>query len=62
MKYCFCGDQINPNRVKLGYNTCLTHGEQQAKKHKHTIVTLHKSHQMVVRDLQLLKNLNKYAT
>ena len=27
-----CGDEFNPKRKKLGYNTCLTCGDNEAKK------------------------------
>ena len=28
MKICLCGDDINPERYKLGYRTCLVCGEE----------------------------------
>lgn len=42
--YCDCTNYINPARVALGYNTCLTCGEQAAKtqRNRYTIVPMHK--------------------
>lgn len=62
MYFCVCcsGD-VNPKRWQLGYHTCLVCGDKQAKEYKHTIVPLAKSNYQPVTDLNLLKQLNKYA-
>ena len=39
---CECGAQIHPARYALGYLTCLTCGEQAARRKKHTVIPLHK--------------------
>ena len=36
-----CGAQIHPARYALGYLTCLTCGEQAARRKKHTVIPLH---------------------
>lgn len=60
--YCHsCHQPIIAARAVLGYDTCLTCGEAEAKQVKHTIVPLTKSNYIVVSDLELLKGLNKYA-
>lgn len=61
--YCvICSDDINPNRFRLGYKTCLICGEKNARRMKHTIVNLHKSNYVPITDLNLLKGINsKYA-
>jgi len=62
MFYCnHCGDDVAPNRYRLGYKTCLVCGERKAKQYKHCIVPLAKSNYQPITDLSLLKQLNKYA-
>jgi hypothetical protein len=39
---CACNAPIHPRRAALGYTTCLTCGEQQARQRKHTVIPLHK--------------------
>lgn len=51
-------EDIPIKRYKLGYRTCLTCGEAQAKKVKHTIAPMPKSNYMLFTDLSLLKGLN----
>lgn len=53
-----CGDEINPQRYKLGYKTCLRCGESRAKQVRHCIVPMPKSNYIVVTDLALLQGLN----
>jgi ribosomal protein S14 len=55
-----CGDQYPYPRYLLGYKTCLQCGEQSARLKKHTIAPLQKSNYILIRDPQLLKQLNKY--
>ena len=61
MQCYHCDLSILPARSALGYDTCLSCGEKEAKKIRHTIVPLTKSNYIVVSDLSLLKGLNKYA-
>ena len=53
-----CDNHIATSRHVLGYRTCLTCGEVDARKVIHTIVPMHKSNYMVVTDLRLLKGIN----
>lgn len=55
---CLCGEVVPPLRAELGYRTCLSCGEQEARKRKHTIAPLPKSNYMVFTDPSLLKGLN----
>ncbi len=58
--YCrFCGDDINPQRYRLGYGSCLDCGERLARKRKHTVVPMHKSNYQVVTNRDILQWLNK---
>lgn len=54
---CYIED-IAVQRYALGYRTCLTCGEKQAKKVKHTVAPMPKSNYMLFTDLSLLKGLN----
>ena len=59
MQHCNqCGGDIADARHALGYKTCLSCGEQEARSYKHTIVPMPKSNYIVVTDLELLKGLN----
>jgi len=53
-----CGDQVSSGRHALGYKTCLSCGEQEARSYKHCIVPMPKSNYIVVTDFELLKGLN----
>jgi len=53
-----CGDGVETKRHELGYKTCLSCGEEEARSYKHTIVPMPKSNYIVVTDLELLKGLN----
>jgi len=55
---CCYAERIPPARAKLGYKTCMSCGEAQAKTRKHTIVPMPKSNYIVVTDRTLLLNLN----
>lgn len=53
-----CGQAYSQERKAAGYATCLQCGELEARKVKHTIVPMHKSNYVVIRDLNLLKGIN----
>ena len=53
-----CTNEMAQARAALGYKTCLSCGEKQARKVKHTIVPMPKSNYIVVTDMSLLKGLN----
>jgi hypothetical protein len=58
---CFCGqcgNAIPTRRSMLGYTTCMSCGENDASKVKHTIVPMPKSNYIVVTDMSLLVGLN----
>ena len=55
-------DKVAPKRVEAGFITCLRCGEADAKKVKWCVtITAHKGAYGVVRDKEMLKQLNKYA-
>lgn len=54
---CYIEDIPLP-RYQLGYRTCLTCGEAQAKRVKHCVAPLNKSNYMLFTDVSLLKQLN----
>lgn len=56
--HCKCGEQIEPERVALGFYICLSCGEERAKRKLHTIVPLNKSNYIVVTNRQDLLGLN----
>jgi ribosomal protein L37AE/L43A len=43
-----CGEPVLPQRAAIGYKTCLSCGERDAKSVKHTIVPMHKSNYIPV--------------
>lgn len=53
-----CGDEYPEARFKLGYKTCLTCGQKEAKQIKHTVVPMPKSNYILVTDPSLLIGLN----
>lgn len=59
---CLCGNKVPRRRAELGYKTCLSCGDEQAKKRRHCIVPLAKSNYTVITDITLLKGLNKYVS
>lgn len=62
MYYCVkCSNDVNPARWKLNIHLCLECGESQARERKHCIVPMAKSNYQPITDLNILKQLNKYA-
>lgn len=59
---CRCGEVVPPLRAQLGYRTCLSCGETQARQHRHTVAPLNKSNYMLFTDPELLKQLNPKRT
>ncbi len=53
-----CGAEYSIKRKAIGFDVCLSCGDEVAKSKKHTIVPMHKSNYMVVTDLNLLKGIN----
>jgi predicted RNA-binding Zn-ribbon protein involved in translation (DUF1610 family) len=53
-----CGMSYPDERKAIGYDTCTSCGEVQARKRKHCIAPMHKSNYMVITNLVDLKGLN----
>ena len=55
-----CGENVAPERVKLGYRVCLACGDDRALEARKlwTVAPVHKSNYMLVTDKSLLKGLN----
>lgn len=53
-----CGDEYSIQRKKLGWLSCLSCGERDAKARKHCIVPMHKSNYVPITNLQDLKGIN----
>ena len=53
-----CGEQYDPRRRALGWQTCLSCGESDARQVVHTIAPMHKSNYIHVGNLEDLKGLN----
>ena len=51
-------ERVPPARAKLGYRSCLTCGDKQAKTVKHTIAPMHKSNYMLFTNMEDLKGIN----
>ena len=56
-----CKKPYSPARAKLGITTCLTCGEADAGKVRHTVAPLNKSNYMLLSPLEL-KQLNPKRT
>ena len=50
-----CGELFQHERKAIGYDTCTSCGDEDARLVKHTIVPMHKSNYVVVSDKSLLK-------
>ena len=48
-------EEVAAKRIEAGFITCLRCGEVDARRVKHTVVPMHKSNYVVVRDRELLK-------
>ena len=59
---CRCGASVPPRRAALGYTTCLSCGEAQARRVRHTIAPLNKSNYVLVTDRTMLSQLNPKRT
>ena len=59
MATCETGSAGYDNRrAQLGYTTCVTCGEKEARQRKHTVVPLHKSNYMVPANAAELRGIN----
>jgi len=59
---CECGEEVDARRIALGYQTCLSCGDKEAKKRKFTVAPINKSNYMMITDLSQLKQLNPKRT
>ena len=58
-KPCVHCDALFPKeRERLGYDTCLTCGETEAKQRRHTVVPMHKSNYTVISNRAELLGIN----
>lgn len=58
-KPCVHCDALFPKeRERLGYDTCLTCGEAEAKQRRHTVVPMHKSNYTVISNRAELLGIN----
>jgi hypothetical protein len=56
---CNCGEQIDPRRSALGYDTCLSCGERAARLIKHTVaIPFSKGAYQLITHPDLLRNTN----
>jgi hypothetical protein len=53
-----CGAEVNHERWRIGYKTCMPCGESAAKSIRRTIAPMHKSNYMLITDVSDLKGLN----
>lgn len=53
-----CGDTYPERRSQLGYRTCLSCGDRQAREVRHCTVPMNKSNYVVVSNPTELKQLN----
>ena len=51
-------ERVPPARAKLGYKSCLTCGDKNARAVKHTIAPMHKSNYMLFTNMEDLKGIN----
>ena len=55
-------ERVPPARARLGYRSCLSCGEANAKAVRHTVAPMNKSNYMLFTDTELLKQLNPKRT
>ena len=51
-------ERVPPARAKLGYKSCMTCGDKNARAIKHTIAPMHKSNYMLFTNMEDLKGIN----
>ena len=51
-------ERVPPARAKLGYKSCMTCGDKNARAVKHTIAPMHKSNYMLFTNMEDLKGIN----
>jgi len=60
---CACGTEIHPRRAALGYSTCLTCGEREARSVKHTVaIPFSKGAYQLITNPDLMKHTNPKRT
>lgn len=59
MHFCpQCGDDVPSGRILLGYTTCLTCGDREAKQIRHCVAPINKSNYMLITNHAELAQLN----
>ena len=51
-------ERVPPARARLGYRSCMTCGDKNARAVKHTIAPMHKSNYMLFTNMEDLKGIN----
>ena len=51
-------ERVPPARARLGYKSCMTCGDKNARAVKHTIAPMHKSNYMLFTNMEDLKGIN----
>ena len=59
---CNCGDEFPLARANLGYQTCLTCGDKQAREVKRCVVPMNKSNYVLITNPIELAQLNPKRT
>lgn len=59
---CECGEEVDARRIVLGYQTCLSCGDKEAKARRFTVAPINKSNYMMITNPELLKQLNPKRT
>lgn len=57
-----CGEIYPIERMRIGFDVCLVHGDEIAKERKFTIAPLNKSNYVCITDMVMLKQLNPKRT
>ena len=59
MYHCIrCGEHVATSRYELGYKTCMSCGDIEAKQKRHCVAPMHKSNYMHFTNAEDLKGIN----
>lgn len=59
---CHCGDEVASGRSLLGYRTCLSCGDKEARQVRHCTAPINKSNYMLITNVSQLAQLNPKRT
>ena len=57
-----CGSEVASRRILLGYRTCLSCGDKEARAVRHCTAPINKSSYMLITDVSQLAQLNPKRT